>query len=555
MGYPLDIKTVAVTELSLDLRNYRMPIHATDENEAILYLIQNEKVFELASEILKAGYLDNEIPLVTSTDTGYTVLEGNRRVTVLKLLNNPALAHRFGDKIATQYDRLVTKYKSELADIPSHIRVMVSESADELQPHIARLHTQTAKKQWSTEQQAQFYYVQIESGSTVADLKSRYNLKSRLNRLLQAGSFFALVDALRGRLTEEEVKLLASVKASPLEYALRLEEIRQLTGLKCTKEGLFAPCGTTPKEMADRLTDDQLVILVRLAQLMKEGEPPLNTRHPIHKGDEKARSEVLSFLSNGDTPPINKEQDQGHQDNCAKKSSPESEPFSRPKSETSNNHSPKSPGESSQPSVDATLDSDVFKNGNISLKNALRKNLKDGSHNDDNQLGVKYVHPTFTINESVEFEHVNGLLYGVFTYGNLPANQTNRRAKLYLITPALRSLFELTLSALDLSNIPDMKLPSRPHSNHKQNVDYVVEKLSDNSFLTYVSKQFPEFGGYKKLKSTFDACNFSEAAGTYGNLAAHASYQNLTGQHVISAFNAAVLFAFLSQWHADYKTK
>ncbi|MGJ9552871.1 hypothetical protein ACRQE5_02275 [Actinotignum sp. GS-2025b] len=84
MGYPLDIKTVAVTELSLDLRNYRMPIHATDENEAILYLIQNEKVFELASEILKAGYLDNEIPLVTSTDTGYTVLEGNRRVTVLK---------------------------------------------------------------------------------------------------------------------------------------------------------------------------------------------------------------------------------------------------------------------------------------------------------------------------------------------------------------------------------------------------------------------------------------------------------------------------------------
>ena len=63
---PLPVKLVALEELELDLRNYRLPIRVTDERQAVLYMLENEKILELAEEIVKYGYLDNEFPLVVA---------------------------------------------------------------------------------------------------------------------------------------------------------------------------------------------------------------------------------------------------------------------------------------------------------------------------------------------------------------------------------------------------------------------------------------------------------------------------------------------------------
>ena len=78
---PLPVKLVALEELELDLRNYRLPIRVTDERQAVLYMLENEKILELAEEIVKYGYLDNEFPLVVADVSRFKVVEGNRRVT------------------------------------------------------------------------------------------------------------------------------------------------------------------------------------------------------------------------------------------------------------------------------------------------------------------------------------------------------------------------------------------------------------------------------------------------------------------------------------------
>lgn len=152
---PLPVKLVALEELELDLRNYRLPIRVTDEHQAVLYMLENEKILELAEEILKYGYLDNEFPLVVADVSRFKVVEGNRRVTALKLLNDPTLIEKYGPDKSHRYKRLKNKYQDRYASIPPQIRVMVADSEEELQPHIARLHTKISKKQWSTEQQAQ----------------------------------------------------------------------------------------------------------------------------------------------------------------------------------------------------------------------------------------------------------------------------------------------------------------------------------------------------------------------------------------------------------------
>lgn len=96
MAYePLPIVEVGLDELLLDLENYRIPTRREDEASALKYLFASEVVLGAARSILRNGYFDNEVPIVTSSsDSGgspYMVLEGSRRVSALKALQDPTI--------------------------------------------------------------------------------------------------------------------------------------------------------------------------------------------------------------------------------------------------------------------------------------------------------------------------------------------------------------------------------------------------------------------------------------------------------------------------------
>jgi hypothetical protein len=90
------IKDIAITNLILDLENYRLGPQP-GQNETILSMIeeQGEKLVTLAEDIVENGLSPFDLMMVCPTDDKglYRVIEGNRRITALKLLHQPALAH------------------------------------------------------------------------------------------------------------------------------------------------------------------------------------------------------------------------------------------------------------------------------------------------------------------------------------------------------------------------------------------------------------------------------------------------------------------------------
>ncbi|MFT5819313.1 MAG: hypothetical protein ACI8ZM_000536 [Crocinitomix sp.] len=78
--------------LQLDLNNPRIKYRGVTLNQTqiLKFLIQNEKVYELAKKISEEGYFVGEEPIICIDDKNKKiVLEGNRRTAALKLLQDP----------------------------------------------------------------------------------------------------------------------------------------------------------------------------------------------------------------------------------------------------------------------------------------------------------------------------------------------------------------------------------------------------------------------------------------------------------------------------------
>jgi hypothetical protein len=87
-------KTIKINTLLLDLDNSRFPETPESQREAIILMvnIQGDRIVSLARDIVENGLDPSEnIIVYQSTDKKLVVMEGNRRLTALKLLNHPNL--------------------------------------------------------------------------------------------------------------------------------------------------------------------------------------------------------------------------------------------------------------------------------------------------------------------------------------------------------------------------------------------------------------------------------------------------------------------------------
>lgn len=132
--------TFKLTELNLDQKNIRTG-DQPDQRAALGALIadQRHKLVNLAIDILKMGRLSPGEPLWVTADPDapgkQIVLEGNRRVASLKLMENPRLAD--GTEVATAFAQLA----KEFAEKPIRsIEAQVFESRDEAWPWLQRRH-------------------------------------------------------------------------------------------------------------------------------------------------------------------------------------------------------------------------------------------------------------------------------------------------------------------------------------------------------------------------------------------------------------------------------
>lgn len=143
------IRDLPALDLLLNKENPRH-VPKRDQAEIIEYLLEDEKVYNLARHISRHGINPLEIVAVFPDKHGNLVVaEGNRRVCALQLLNDPDRAP------AAFRKRFETLAKGI---VPQQLRVAEFESYDEAQPWLEVLHDGEqdgiGRKQWRPDQKA-----------------------------------------------------------------------------------------------------------------------------------------------------------------------------------------------------------------------------------------------------------------------------------------------------------------------------------------------------------------------------------------------------------------
>lgn len=110
------ITNINVSDLLLDTGNPRIR-HGADQNDCIQRIARDRQNFtNLMADIVSAGLSPEHIVVSPGQDGKWIVRDGNRRVTALKLLNNPSLAS-FDTSLSALVKRLAEGTGSQLATV------------------------------------------------------------------------------------------------------------------------------------------------------------------------------------------------------------------------------------------------------------------------------------------------------------------------------------------------------------------------------------------------------------------------------------------------------
>ena len=152
----LDINSIKLWEA-----NPRNKELIPDESKSIRELFGNDVLIKnqkaLAKDILSFWTLPNDLPIVVQEDNEYIVLEGNRRLAVLKCLNNPSLLD-FDKSLMAHFNKLVSENSDRLTDLQNVDCVLVP--LELALKYVERLHTSKPgvnRMAWGPEEQEYFF--------------------------------------------------------------------------------------------------------------------------------------------------------------------------------------------------------------------------------------------------------------------------------------------------------------------------------------------------------------------------------------------------------------
>lgn len=153
-----EYKQLRVTDLLLNVENPRFdPVE--HQTQAIQSMIddQGEKLIELAKHIAKNGLNPMEIILVQPSGKQWLVREGNRRVTALKLLNEPELIPDSKQKYKHTFSELSKNVDNSILD---NIFCVVASDEESINEWILLKHTGENRGvgtvSWSAQQTSRF---------------------------------------------------------------------------------------------------------------------------------------------------------------------------------------------------------------------------------------------------------------------------------------------------------------------------------------------------------------------------------------------------------------
>lgn len=116
-----ETKTINITQLLLNQRNPRFDVQK-GQREAIKVMLQDQgdKLFRLSNDIVERGTNPSDLTMVKPSKKAknmYEVLEGNRRISAIKILIEPELAKLTGNKaLSKRYKELSKTFRKNPID-------------------------------------------------------------------------------------------------------------------------------------------------------------------------------------------------------------------------------------------------------------------------------------------------------------------------------------------------------------------------------------------------------------------------------------------------------
>ena len=182
VSHARNVTHVEVELLDFDSLNPRLPnyLDKSDDAQVVEWMLKEANIVELMGSIGEQGYFEGEPLIVVPAKTSakhFEVVEGNRRLTAVKLLHNPELAS--ARKSAVTEAAKAAQYK------PEKLPVLKFDSRDEVLRYLAYRHI-TGIEPWNPLQKAR-YLKQLASSKDFKKL-DKQELRRRLAKEIGSNS-------------------------------------------------------------------------------------------------------------------------------------------------------------------------------------------------------------------------------------------------------------------------------------------------------------------------------------------------------------------------------
>lgn len=159
----INFREVGINKLKLDPLNPRLPerLRGAKDIDVLNWMLSDATLIDLMASIAENGFFPGE-PIIAIQEEDYlVVIEGNRRLAAIKLLNNPDLATISPKSVQSLSDEARQK-----SNIPENVWVYIVSSRHEVENYLGFRHV-TGVKQWPVISKARYLnHLYLQKGNT-----------------------------------------------------------------------------------------------------------------------------------------------------------------------------------------------------------------------------------------------------------------------------------------------------------------------------------------------------------------------------------------------------